>query len=306
MSRQLCAGAAAVAAALACHAAPAAAHAVCGERVFPATLDINDPGVGDEVSIPTVAYQPPATNGQQEFDLGAFSWTKTIFSPNTAIVITDGATWLHPGGSGWDPLSTEAQWGNFCWDEHELIATLSFNINWANTGTGSQTQSFNTYEPVIDIGKGFGDLPKSLNALRPLALTLELSETFPGQNWTNGNQNPTTLNGGFTIQYSLPYFNSQVAAIDNGFLKHLIPVTELAFTRPVSNFAPGSNVTTGTIQPGVVYLADKYQVAVEAIFPLNRASGHGIGGVASIDFYLDDIFPNSLGKPLFPLFGARQ
>lgn len=286
--------------------AGARAHAVCGERIFPATLDINDPGVGDEISIPTLAEQPPAPDGTREFDLGAFSWTKTIFSPNTAIVISDGATFLHPGGSGWDPLSTEFQWGNFCSDDHELIATLSFNINWANTGTGSQTQPFNTYEPVIDVGKGFGDLPKSLNPLRPLAVTFELSSTIPSHSWSDGSQNPTTLNGGFTIQYSLPYFNSQVAAIDSDFFKHLIPITELAFSKPISNIASGTNEATGTIQPGFVYLAAKYQVAVEAILPLNRASGHGIGGIASIDLYLDDLLPNSLGKPLFPLFGGNQ
>ena len=30
------------------------------------------------------------------------------------------------------------------------------------------------------------------------------------------------------LQYSLPYFNSHVASIDNDFVKHLIPVAEFA------------------------------------------------------------------------------
>jgi hypothetical protein len=278
--------------------AGALAHAVCGERVFPATLAIADPGVTDELSIPTLTYLPSNSNGQREFDLGAFSWSKTIV-PNVDLVISDGATWLHPGGSGWDPLSTELQWGNFCSTEHELIATLGFTVDWANTGTGSQTQPFNTYQPVIDIGKGFGDLPQSLKLLQPGAMTFELSETFPGQSSTNGSQNPTTLNGGFTLQYSLLYFNSHVGGIDNDFVKHLIPITEFTFSKPISNFAPGTNGVTGTVQPGVVYLTSTYQVAVEAIVPLNSASGHGVGVVFSVDLYLDDILPNSLGRPLF-------
>lgn len=280
----------------------ALAHAVCGDRIFPATLGINDPGVGDELSTPTLTYLPSNSNAQQEFDVGAFSWSKTIFSQNigtVGITFSDGATWLHPGGSGWDPLSTELQWGNFCSPEHEAIVTFSFNVNWANTGTGSQTQPFNTYQPVIDIGKGFGDLPDSLGSLRPLAMTFELSETFPGESLTYGIQNSTDLNGGFTIQYNLPYFNSQVAAIDNGFLRHLIPLTEFTFSKPIANIAPGTNVTTGTIQPGVIYLGATYQVGVEAIVPLNGASGHGVGVIASLDLYLDDLLPNSLGKPLF-------
>jgi hypothetical protein len=283
--------------------AEAMAHAVCGARIFPATLGINDPGVGDELSIPTLTYLPSNSNGQQEFDLGAFSWSKTIFSPNIDVTISDGATWLRPGGSGWDPLSTELQWGNFCSDEHELVATLGFDVNWANTGTGTQTQPFNTYQPVVDIGKGFGDLPDSLNPLRPLALTAELSETFPGESLTNGSQNSTTINGGFAIQYSLPYLNSQVREFDNDFFNHLIPITEFTFSRPIANFSAGTNVTTGTIQPGVFYQAPMYQVGAEAVIPLNGASGRGVGVITSLDLYLDDLLPGSLGKPLFE--GAR-
>jgi hypothetical protein len=33
--------------------AAADAHAVCGDRIFPATLAIDDPGVTDELALPT-------------------------------------------------------------------------------------------------------------------------------------------------------------------------------------------------------------------------------------------------------------
>ena len=99
---------------------------------------------------------------------------------------------------------------------------------------------YNEYQPVLDVGKGFGDLPKSLNILRPFAVTAELSETLPGQAWTNGNQNSTNLNWGFTVQYSLPFYNSQVAAIDNDLFKHLIPLTEFAFSKPIYEFRAGN------------------------------------------------------------------
>jgi hypothetical protein len=64
-------------------------------------------------------------------------------------------------------------------------------------------------------------------------------------------------------------------------------------------------VTTGTIQPGAVYITGTYQVAVEAVIPLNGASGHGVGVIASLDLYLDDLLPDTLGKPLFNPFGAK-
>ena len=42
---------------------PAYSHAVCGDRVFPATLGIDDPGVGDELALPTVAYLSGSDDG---------------------------------------------------------------------------------------------------------------------------------------------------------------------------------------------------------------------------------------------------
>ena len=54
---------------------------------------------------------------------------------------------------------------------------------------------------------------------------------------------------------------------------------------------PGGQVTTGTIQPGVIYMADTWQIAVEALIPVNAASGHNVGAIAELHFFLDDIFP---------------
>ena len=282
---------------------PAHPHAVCGSRIFPATLGIGDPGVQDELS-PTLRYLPSNSNGSQEFDAN-LSWSKTII-PNVAVILSDTHTWLHPGGDGFNPLSTELQWGNFCWPEHELIATVGFAVGWGNTGTGSQATPLTTYQPVIDVGKGFGDLPTSMNWLRSAAITAELSETLPDHSFTFGSPNTTNVNWGFTLQYSLPYYNANVGEISNDFFKHLIPITEFTFSKPISNFAPGiSNVTTGTIQLGAVYITGTYQVAVEAILPLNGDSGHGVGVVASLDLYLDDILPDTIGRPIFNPIGAK-
>jgi len=150
-----------------------------------------------------------------------------------------------------------------------------------------------------------------MNFLRPFAITGEISTTTPGQAMWGGDQFATSFNWGFTLQYSLPYFNSHIGAIDNDIFKHLIPIVEFAFSTPTANAAPGSSGTTGAIQPGVVYMADKWQFAVEALIPVNGASGHGAGVIAQLDLFMDDIFPDSLGKPIFsqslPMFtGARQ
>jgi hypothetical protein len=40
-------------------------------------------------------------------------------------------------------------------------------------------------------------------------------------------------------------------------------------------------------------------LGVEAIIPINRASGDGVGVIGNLHLFLEDILPNSLGKPLF-------
>jgi hypothetical protein len=54
----------------------------------------------------------------------------------------------------------------------------------------------------------------------------------------------------------------------------------------------------GTIQPGVIWAGQYFQIGAEAIIPANRFTGHGYGGVFQLHFYLDDLFPRSIGKPI--------
>ena len=54
-----------------------------------------------------------------------------------------------------------------------------------------------------------------------------------------------------------------------------------------------TGVTTGTINPGIIW------VGLEAIIPINEASGSGLGMRAQIHWHFANVFPNSLGKPIF-------
>jgi hypothetical protein len=42
-----------------------------------------------------------------------------------------------------------------------------------------------------------------------------------------------------------------------------------------------------------------FQLGAEAIIPINEASGDGLGVRAQIHWYLDRVFPNTIGKPIF-------
>ncbi len=148
-------------------------------------------------------------------------------------------------------------------------------------------------------GLGIRALPKSLNILRPIAVTAELSESVPSQAWTNGNPNSTNLNWDFTVQYSLPFYNSHIGEIDNAFFKHLISITEFTFSKPISNFAPGTNVTTGTIQPGAIYMADErgeVRVALSASLDFSRTPET----ISKWGDSPDSITPSSKSPPCSP------
>ncbi|HEY4973377.1 MAG TPA: hypothetical protein VII41_07195, partial [Steroidobacteraceae bacterium] len=118
--------------------------------------------------------------------------------------------------------------------------------------------------------------------------------------------NPRVLIWGASLQYSLPYLKSSV--VDLGlpdFFNRLIPLVEVNLQTPVSNFATSGTLTTGTINPGVLYVGQTYQIGIEAMIPVNRQSGTSVGAIAQIHWFLDDIFPDSLGKPLFGNSSAK-
>ena len=72
-----------------------------------------------------------------------------------------------------------------------------------------------------------------------------------------------------------------------------------SFGRSPSSVADSGTVTTGTINPGFIWVADGYQIGDEALIPVNRQSGTSVGAIAQLHFFLDDIFPNSIGLPIF-------
>jgi hypothetical protein len=112
--------------------------------------------------------------------------------------------------------------------------------------------------------------------------------------------NPRAITGGVSLQYSLPYLHAQVRDIGlPAFLNHVIPLVEFDYFTPAAGPAPG-NPPSFTLAPGFIYVGDTFQFGIEALIPANKAAGQNVGVIAQLHFFFDDIFPNSLGKPLFP------
>jgi len=303
----------------------ALAHCFVGGRFFPATLNIDDPCVADELSLPTVSsFKNGDDPAARELDVSA-EFSKRI-TENFGVSI--GSTWTHlrpPGGpnaSGFQNLETSFKYQFLTVPEQEFVMSASLDIEWGNTGAaGVGAESFTTYTPTLFLGKGFGGLPDSVRWARPFGITAQVGYSIPSSRSSNSidpdtgdldvELHPQFLNYGFSLQYSMPYLKSSV--VDLGlpdFFNHLIPIVEANFQTPVANNFNTGIGTTGTINPGVIWVGNKFQVGLEAIVPINRASGSGVGVMAQLHLYLDDIFPNSIGRPLFgqskpvtPVFG---
>ena len=295
-------GAAAAAAVILLSANSAAvAHGWAGQRFFPATILTDDPFVADEISLPQLSVNPPDPDGAQQRDI-QIDLSKRI-TPDTGVIIGDSWQRLKPSGlpavTGLGPLRTEGQYQLFVNGPHEALGLVGLNVTWAHTGRVQAlgAPDFTTLSPTFNFGKGMGDLPRSLPYLRPFAITGNLGFDFPTKVESAGVPNPNNFNYGFAFEYSFPYL--QCCVKDIGLrepFNRLIPLVELAFSTPI-NRIPASQ-TIGTVQPGIIWAGQYFQIGAEAILPVNRLAGHGYGGVVQLHFYLDDLFPRSIGRPI--------
>ena len=278
------------------------AHGFAGDRFFPATLLTDDPFVADELSLPTFTRAPPAPDGTQELDFDV-DISKRL-TPDLGITLGD--TWqrIQPRGSPavtrLGTLYAGLQYQFFKDALHEATALVGLNASFARTGRVQAlgADDFTTLSPVIDFGKGFGDLPETMPWLRPFAVTGNLGFDFPTKTRSAGNPNPNNFNYGFAFEYSLEYLQHHVKDVGlRSPFDRLIPLVEVSYTTALNPGQAGQ--TVGAIQPGIIWAGQYVQVGAEAIIPATRATGHGYGGLVQLHFYLDDIFPNSIGRPLF-------
>ena len=166
------------------------AHEIVGNRFFPATLGIDDPGVNDELAVPTVdsfhtGDDPPV---KQRDVSGEFS--KRI-TEDFAVSFGSTYTWLDttdttmPGANGFQNLETTFKYRLYKNPEHEFVMSVGLSVEWG--GTGSSTvgaDPFNTYTPTLYFGKGLGDLPDTLSWIRPVAITGQVGYAIPERNFT--------------------------------------------------------------------------------------------------------------------------
>jgi hypothetical protein len=289
------------------------AHGLAGKRFFPATLVIEDPFVADELSLPTISYRrfpasddEPATRATD----ASVDFSKRI-TENFGMGLGALYRQLSPDGEerqrGFDNLGVSLKYQFYRDAEREAVASIGLDVDVGGSGSKRVgAESFSTFTPAVFFGKGFGGLPAEMKWLRPLAVTGQLGIGIPssasGTTTNDEGENavethPNLLQWGFAIEYSVPYLQSYVQDVGLGApFNRMIPVVEIPLTTALNRGASG---TTGTVNPGIIWAGQYVQLAVEAQIPINSRSGSGVGWIAQLHFYLDDLFPTTLGRPLF-------
>lgn len=257
---------------------------------------MDDPGVSDEMSLPTVFLTPTPTSQNNSY---GFEWDKTI-TEDLGFAVNDDYMTQHGSSqhlAGWDNLTVTLK------DQHPCIESkpheeLVFSVGVIRLIPGSGSAqlrnagaiaSVGSTAPTFYIGKGLGDLTNSY--LRPLAITGEVSRVFSD----SSSLSPNAWNYAVSLQYSMPYLQQHVMALHiPQFLTRLTPIVEVAMT------SPDVGLETGTISPGLLYDANTWQLGAEAIIPANRATHQlqGTGFVIQYHEFLDTFYKSWFGRPI--------
>ncbi len=295
------------------------AHGFAGQRFFPTTLAIDDPFVSDELSFLFRHIKEPGT-GEESATVSteiAAEYTKRL-TPRLGLSL--GGTFRHldpeegPTENGFGNLEVGAKYQAFTSARYEALLSVGLTAEVGGTGRRAVgAESFSTLSPGLFFGKGFGDLPASLPYLRPFALTGVLAAHVPTRRQTvtlrvdpssgeitqDIEPHPITLSWGFTLQYNLQYLQAFVKDVGLGTpFNRMIPLVELALETCLNRGCGGQ--TTGTVNPGLIWFGKYLQFGLEATIPINTRSGKNVGVLGLVHVFIDDLFPHSLGRPLFP------
>ncbi len=285
------------------------AHGIAGERFFPTTFAVDDPFISDEFSVLVDHIKKPGDEPNKSTEINIDASKRIV--PDFGITIHE--AWQHFGSDGdgsahgWENLDLGAKWQFLTDPKHEMILSVGTDVEIGGTGAHQVSDSFSHINPALFFGKGLGDLPESVKYIRPFAITGAIGTSFPTRSKnvilnddgsTDIQRNSTTLNWGFTAQYSLMYLQSFVKDIGLGApFNRMIIVTEFPMQTNLSRDNKG--LTTGTINPGVVWAGKFMELGIAAQIPVNSQTGKNVGVLGLIHFFIDDLFPKSIGAPIF-------
>jgi hypothetical protein len=273
------------------------AYTAAGDRLFPATILLPQISPGDEfyTNVITLPQTPAGIGTPNRNTTFSEVYAKTI-TDRFGLYVEEDYTRLDrvKAGtlSGWQNLAVSAKYLAVLDLPREFLLTLGLAREFGDTGARRVGASpSGATAPQVFFGKGLGDF--DVGYLRPLAVT-----GFASYVAADSRPRPDLAQGGLTVQYSIPYLQSKVQSFElPDLVRGLTPMTEFVFSTPTGK-SFGAR-TTALFAPGVSYAGEGYEIAIEALIPVTRATGRGIGVTAQLHLSLDFLLPETLGRPLF-------
>ncbi len=281
------------------------AHGVAGQRFFPTTFAVDDPFISDEFSAlyNSIKMNDDAGGPRVQTSSLDVGYSKRI-TPTFGIEIDESYQYLRTEGdgsvNGFGNLAVNVKYQFYTNAQHESIMSVGVSDEIGHTGSSKiGSAAFSTISPAFYFGKGFGDLPDSVSYLRPLAVTGVIGPNFPAQKTTDGVENSTSLTWAFSLQYSLMYLQSAVKDVGLGVpFNRMVAVVEFPMETCLNKDC--KNQTTGTVNPGIAWIGKYSELGIAAEIPMNSRSGAGTGVFVLFHLFIDDLFPTSIGRPIFP------
>lgn len=260
------------------------AHGIAGDRYFPPTISVDDPYAGDEVHA-AMGRTPNTGAGNVNPESGNVFAAGFGLEPLPGFGISVDGAYRNPNANfvpskpGFDNLEITIKKELMISDRHEFALSVGVTGQAGGTGNSGASASSN-YAPTVFFAKGFGDLPEAMALLKPFAVTGVLGYQIP----TDTNE-PKVFNWGFTLQYSLMYLQNHVRDVGLGEpFNRMIAVVEFPMQTCLNNACSGQ--ITGSVNPGVVWVGPHFNVSAEAVLPLNKQSGSGVGFLLQIHKFL--------------------
>ncbi len=250
------------------------AHGIAGNRFFPGTLAFDDPAVADESILPLFSSSKQPDEGGDVVDK-RFTWSIfRLLTPTLGVGVDSG--WVHRDWgtsrrSGFDTTNLTVKGEIYRNDLHETL--VSSGLTWGIGHSGAQTLEHPMTGTSINSG----------------------IDLVTGQLGPMLTRNVDTLHWGFALEFSTLYLTSRFTPgklPKEEPLNQLVPLVEFSFV------SPRGEKTAATMNPGLSYVAVTWQVAAEAIVPLNSEAGRSVGARAQLLLFLDDLIPSLFGKPL--------
>jgi hypothetical protein len=130
----------------------ASAHAIAGDRVFPATMAVDDPGVGGEANLVYGHIRVPGDDGDQSINTFDFEYDKLI-TPRLAVSV--GGTYAmqnNPTARGFDNFSVGLKYLLYVNEAHEFMTSVGVSAELGGTGSRAIADNFSTISPTIFAG----------------------------------------------------------------------------------------------------------------------------------------------------------